>query len=218
LAAGNGCGKTVELLLNGEYEIDPDQPDNMGRTPLLWSAEKGCIEAVLSLLSFDKLSEDGQSEARQQLVDFDHKDHGGRTPLSWAAQNEHADLVRILTEEGLQRYPDLNTGTDESPSWATRYLHEAAELGSTLLAKLLIDKKINVDNPLIYTSTPNDTRTPLCTAAENGHVQIVELLLNNRAERNFRTPSEGVTPIFFAVRNNRERVVEVLVQTGCDFL
>jgi ankyrin repeat protein len=126
LAAGNGCGKTVELLLNGEHEIDPDQPDNMGRTPLLWSAEKGCIEAVLSLLSFDKLSEDGQSEARQQLVDFDHKDHGGRTPLSWAAQNEHAEVVRILTEEGLQRYPDLNTGTDESPSWATRYLHEAS--------------------------------------------------------------------------------------------
>ncbi|PMD60285.1 uncharacterized protein K444DRAFT_588846 [Hyaloscypha bicolor E] len=219
-AAENGHDKIVELLLNGDYKVDADQADKNDRTPLFWAAKSGRHRAVLSLLRFGNRFASGHSEARQQPVDFDHMDNEGRTPLSWAAQNEHGEVIRILTKEGLQRHPELNTGTPESPSWATSYLHEAAKVGSIQLTKLLIEGKIKVDNLLsgesTSKSTSNNTRTPLCTAAENGHVQIVELLVNNQADRNFRTPEEGVTPILFAVRKNRERVVEILAQAGCD--
>ncbi|KAH6708782.1 hypothetical protein BKA61DRAFT_557600 [Leptodontidium sp. MPI-SDFR-AT-0119] len=62
----------------------------------------------------------------------------------------------------------------------------------------------------------HDPRTPLCTAAEQGHARIVDALLKAGADRDFQTEKDGNTPLLFAVRRNREDVVKLLLEAGAD--
>ena len=73
----------VEILLR-RSEVDPNQPDNEGETPL-WCAARNGYEGVVKILV-----------ARGDLDP--HKSANGQTPLSCAADNGHLEVVKVLLE------------------------------------------------------------------------------------------------------------------------
>jgi ankyrin repeat protein len=207
-ASGNGQDKTVDLLLRNGGETSPLQGDrdDRGWTPLSWAAENGCDNAVLALLTFGKKSAEGLA------ANWDDKDLDGETPLSRAAQKEHEGVIRILVREGLLIDPELDAVPQKSLPWAPRYLHEAAKRGWFGLAKVLIDNKVKVD--CVITGDDQDRRTPLCIAAEEGHPQVVQLLLSAGASRDFQVPGKGNTALLLAIGKGNEDVVKVLLEAG----
>ena len=82
-AAVCGHEQVVKQLLR--EDINPDKPDNEGRTPLLWAAMKGHESVVKQLLD-------------REDVNPDKPDNGGRTPLSWAAVKGHESMVKQLLD------------------------------------------------------------------------------------------------------------------------
>ncbi len=60
--------------------------------------------------------------------------------------------------------------------------------------------------------------TPLFYACENGHVDVVQLLLNYGADPHIANP-EGVTPLAIARlhNNNNHPLIQVLEQAGAQY-
>ncbi len=55
-----------------------------GMSPLHWAAKQGCINIAKKLIS--------------RKVDINIKDHNGQTPLQMAEQNNHQEMVELLTQ------------------------------------------------------------------------------------------------------------------------
>ncbi|XP_069793677.1 2-5A-dependent ribonuclease-like [Narcine bancroftii] len=64
--------------------------------------------------------------------------------------------------------------------------------------------------------SPDDIGTPLFLAAGQGHEQIVEFLLKNKANINFKTELHGWSPLHSAIQANHENVVRLLLDYGAD--
>ena len=88
-------------------------------------------------------------------------------------------------------------------------LHCASFFGLVELATMLIDKKVGEINQEDCTGL-----TPLSWAAENGHEEVVRLLLEQENIDHDCRDTEGTTPLQLAARNGHEDVVKLLLNKG----
>ena len=72
----------MKILLRRE-EVNPNVPDEHGRTPFSYAASSGSERVVKTLLEWEE-------------VNPDQPDINGRTPLSFAANRGHERVVNIL--------------------------------------------------------------------------------------------------------------------------
>ena len=56
----------------------------------------------------------------------------------------------------------------------------------------------------------NDGATPLFIAAQNGHLEIVQFLVESGANKDQGTTNDGATPVFIAAQNGHLEIVRVL--------
>jgi ankyrin repeat protein len=86
-------------------------------------------------------------------------------------------------------------------------LFEAADKGNTddVLKQLLKGADVN--------SKTYEGITPLMYAAQNGHLEVAEILIHNGADVNAR-PADGVTALIAATRFNHEDVIDTLIHYG----
>ena len=70
-------------LLLARADVNPDKPDNHGRTLLWWASGSGKGEVVTQLL-------------KHPSVNPDQPDVIGRTPLLIASMNGHREIVALL--------------------------------------------------------------------------------------------------------------------------
>ena len=87
-AAKSGHESVVEMLL-GRGDVDPNQQDRDGKTPLWWAALRGHEGVVKILLGRDD-------------VNFDRPDKYDRTPFWHAAENgngQTADIYRLSSDK-----------------------------------------------------------------------------------------------------------------------
>ena len=112
--------RVLNLLFGGKY-INPNKPDNNGRTPLMWAAWNGHDRAVKLLLEREDISPD-------------RPDNNGRTPLMWAAGNGHDSAVKLLLgrEDVSPDRPDKRGRT--SLLWAAWHGHDG-------VVKLLLERE-----------------------------------------------------------------------------
>jgi len=82
LWVSQGNEDVVRLLLTRE-DLNPDQPNHYGQTPLAWASSCGNEEVVRILLT-------------REDVNPDEPDNDGRTPLSRAAGRGHLGVVKLL--------------------------------------------------------------------------------------------------------------------------
>jgi ankyrin repeat protein len=87
-------------------------------------------------------------------------------------------------------------------------IHDAAKRGDLEKVKALLK-----DNPNLVSSRDTNGWMPLHAAASNGHKDVVELLLANKAEVNAKN-TNGATPLHLAASAGHKDVAELLRQHG----
>ncbi len=183
-AVGYGNTKDVRRHLNEGADVN--KKNEQGQTPLHIAARNGSKNVAEVLI--------------ERGGEVDAKDNEGRTPLHLASENGHAPVIDLLithkaqvnSRDKIGRTPLHHTalgvrgsnaalaliskkaGVDaqDKKGWTPLYLACLNNLPK--MAELLINKGAKV-NP---TSGP----TPLMGAVRDGHIRVVRVLLDNKAQ------------------------------------
>ncbi|KFH73895.1 hypothetical protein MVEG_01108, partial [Podila verticillata NRRL 6337] len=179
-------------------------------------------------------------KASGEFIDFSSPywlDTDGITPLIYAVSRGHANVLKVLVEEGGIRDVDavndacnhpsipkimpttpmtvLNPLVGSDVNLHAAYTHTplsiACRLGHVEAAKLLIQYGANLD------AQDEDGESCLIIAAKNGHVNCVRLLLEGpqrRANLELRERYYGWTALHLAAIENHPEVVRILLEAG----
>jgi len=125
---------------------------------------------------------------------------GRKSPLVLAIERGNFDFIDTLYECGFGFTHDLR-------QWSP--LHYAAEVGSSTMVKLLLQKGLDVN------ATTIRLNTPLHIAAEHGHQRIVEVLLEKGAHLEAQN-KVGNTPMDLAASGKHSEVAKFLLDRRKD--
>jgi ankyrin repeat protein len=142
------------------------------------------------------------------------------------------------------KYFDKNGADFHQLDWSkTNCIHWASEGGSLRILDFMIEKNVNLfqrnyfgDSGLILAAEKNHKkiieklldcgldvnyldeckRTPLIFASTEGYKEIVEYLVQNKADIHLRTETDNRTALHFACRGGHREVVEFLIQNGAN--
>ena len=189
MAASQGHVDLVRLLL-ATRGINP----NLGMlgektTPLIIAAYKGHEEVVKVLLT--------ASSVRINLRQAD-----GSTALFAATQANFPGIVEVLARRGADVKLTLFDGTPP-------LCYAACKGNIEVLKRLLQAPGVQVDQ------LSQSQATALFYAAEQGHKQVVELLLENGADPDIADKNQ-VGPLHIACLHGQTEIVELLLNTGAD--
>jgi ankyrin repeat protein len=205
---------TVIAYLIGLEDIEVDQKDPMGRTPLYIAAEKGNNVVVQLLVdrganvnanALSAASLGGHEAVVRLLVDkgADVNAQGGRhgNALYTASTGGHEAVVRLLVDKGA----DVNAqggGYDNA-------LRAASAGGHEEVVRLLVDKGADVN------AQGGRHGNALYAASTGGHEAVVRLLVDEGADVNAQGGRYG-NALYAASNGGHEAVVRLLVDKGAD--
>ena len=219
-AASRGLREELAVLLAANSRL-VNAPDGMGNTALYLAAYTNNKEIVSALLT--------------AKADPNAANKAGGTPYSIARERDDAVVVELLRKAGgrenritdglpirqaarkgdvekarelLKARPELATIRDDLDKTA---LHEAALMGSTSVAALLLENKADVD------ARDFSRTTPLIAAAGTGQAGAVDLLIAHKADVNART-KQNTTALISAAAHGHQAVVQSLLDHGADVL
>ena len=204
--------------------IDVNLAQKKGSTPLGAAAELGRVELVRLLLAAPGINPNlgtfrvgttaltaavyyGHLEVVKLLLtarnsNINVRQHDGATALFIAAQNNFPEIVELLVRSGANVNLVLDDGT--SPLCA------AAFKGSTEVVKRLFQAQdIQVDH------TTCKQVTALAYATQQGHKDIVEFLLNKKADPNI-ADDEGVAPLHITCIHGYTDIARMLLNAEAD--
>jgi ankyrin repeat protein len=180
------------LLQHGQ--VDVNMTDCEGRSALSYAAEFQQAQSLKRLLG--------------KGAKHDLQDSGGRTPLSWAATAGEPYHFLPDTKEVIEEL--LAAGADvNAEDWKKRTpLAWATIKGNKDTTELLLSvDNLNADIP------DTDGRTPLSHAAELDLVEIIQLLLNSKADINLED-KRGRTPLLWAAQTGHQTIVSKLLASA----
>nr|XP_054757020.1 putative ankyrin repeat protein RF_0381 [Lytechinus pictus] len=163
-------------------------------------------------------------------ADINAPDDVGYTPLIFAADKSVKDCAEILIARGAD--------IDAKATSDYNVFHIAAETGQQECLRTLVDlvtmtqsgDRNNVDMVECILASSADVNkqnktgnTALHIAASNGHLEILGILLESRADVNVqdgplvdKQDAQGKTPLHLAVEGGFSPVMEALVEFGAD--
>ncbi len=209
--------ESIKLLLDANADISVK--DVEGMTALLYAIKSGNIEITKYI--YDKGGKndlsDEQNAARalsiaagisqpemikfllQTGISANSRFKNNANALTMAAMRNNPEVVRLLLEAGAD--PNIKGSQTVSPlTWASTY-------GYTEIVKLLLAAKAKVN--------PDDWSPPLFTAAQNGHIETVAVLLKAGANIDAQGYG-GRTALMDAAGRGNVQVVKFLIENGAD--
>ncbi|XP_037539993.1 dynein heavy chain 12, axonemal [Nematolebias whitei] len=157
-----------------------------GETPLFLAVVHGFRENATFMLQ-NSCNPDTQNDEQD-------------SPLVAAILNDQYDLATLLL-----RY---NATVDQTGPLNRTCLHESAFLGLENFVHLLLESGANPN------ALDVKKKTPLALAAQNGHLNVVEVLLQKGAR--VRSESESSTVLFDAAASGHPDIISLLLDHGAD--
>uniref|UniRef100_A0A0K0FB63 Inversin (inferred by orthology to a human protein) n=1 Tax=Strongyloides venezuelensis TaxID=75913 RepID=A0A0K0FB63_STRVS len=197
IASTKASSKILRLLLsalpNKSENILRKMYDIYNRIPLHYAAASGSLECV----------EEFMDESLSLPITI--RDMYGNTPLMLACGNNCAsDVVRYLSAK-------------KSISATSRNSHGMSPLHIAVLANNINGVKILLEECKISTEIyDEDARTPLHYAAQNGRVEIVELLLKSGARYN-ACDEYRATPVHYAAEISWPIVTSLVTKNSYNY-
>ena len=152
-------------------------------------------------------------------ADVNKEGKNGEAALHWAAAKGHKDIVQLLLVAGAnvnaaakQARSDIDVLPPEhfdTLGYWLRYLSDSEKQKQALAA----GQGLQIMGAIRVVFAAGDT--PLHSAAQWGHTEIVQLLLNNGAVVDAANESQQ-TPLHYASAFRHKQVVELLVNAGAD--
>lgn len=197
-ASNNHADIVLELIERGSVVT---AQTNEGDTAMIRAAFYGHIEIVNLLLRY---------ESCKDLIDM--TDNGGVTPLILASRHGWADVIQRLLDAGSDqaKYDQYgNTALMGASKW--RYvsvveilLKHASTLPDDGLNKILNHKSID-----------EASLTALHNASYNGHMKVIDLLLEYGVDVNV-VDSQGLNALHYACRQGYREMVEIFLKRTAD--
>lgn len=165
-------------------------PDNMGRTPLYWSASRGDEAAITTLLQFG---------AKQSIP-------GGIkiSPLHAAAKGAHTGAVKLLLENGA----DVNSTLGEDFMTPLHYAVAKNNGNSTVPFLLEHGANVGAEDAML--------RSPLLVALQNGMIATGRILLAHGADIDHKC-EEGWTVLNGVLYWNEYESVKLCLENGSGY-
>ena len=190
IASQLGHTEAVKVLL--EHNADPNLPSNDKRTPLMIASSSNHPAVVELLLAHKNLDK----EARDDKND---------NALRYATDHNNIEVLKLLLEAGLD--PNIQAGENSWSCLLVACCDNYLEVTSLLLK--------HGANPYLV---EKHKKNCLMMAAQNGHTEIVSMLLNSeyidvRRIINEQTKQEWTA---LALANDHPKVVELLLKHGAD--
>ncbi|KAL7676382.1 hypothetical protein ACOME3_002636 [Neoechinorhynchus agilis] len=161
-----------------------------GETALIMAARAGQPDIVCALLTAG--------------AGVEQRNKAGQTPLMVASIEGNLHVAEVLLEGGAQ-VDSMCDKTRDTP------LSYACSHGRLDLARLMLAKGASREH------RNSSDYTPMCLAATSGHVDIINLLAQHKAEIDSRTNSKlGITPLMLASMNGHALAVQLLLELGAD--
>jgi ankyrin repeat protein len=191
---------TVRTLIAKRENVNVRGSD--GSSALLWAAYNGNSEMSRALIAAG--------------AEVNAPNRYGITPLLQASRIGDATVMGALLKAGAD--PKLAHPQGETPLMA------AAKSGSVPAVRLLLEGGASVNSADAY-----QQQTALMWAAAEGHTEVVQALLDAKADPNKRAYISGIderkhadhatggfTALMFAVRNGHEAAATALMKGGAD--
>jgi len=199
IAIEKGDYDAVQRLIHAKVNVN--DRGNRDKSPLHFAAAKGDARIVRLLLDA------GADIGARAFVGVTF--HGG-TPLHMAARANHVEIIKLLLQAGTD--VNIRSGKNQVDTIGYTPLHSACEAGRFEAAECLIQAGADVN---MKETETGDELTPLILAVQEGHLNIVKLLLDNNADVNLST-KYGIYPIDFAAGFRSEEgsfeIVSLLVE------
>ncbi|PQE30100.1 ankyrin repeat-containing protein [Rutstroemia sp. NJR-2017a WRK4] len=214
-----GLGILTALLL--EEPTDFNLTDSTGRTPLIWSAERGHETVVKILLeaqadvnkrggakgpgtALRAASSRGHEAVVKMLLeaqaDVNVQECLNGTALYAASRQGHEAVVKTLLEAGA----DVNARDGE---YGTA-LYAASQQGHEAVVKILLEAYADVN------AMGGQHNNALYVATLEGHEAVVRTLLGTRNVEVDLTNKSGSTPLCCAIVYRKEAIARMLLGTG----
>ncbi len=172
----------VELLLKNE--ANPNIKNNDGATALHYAARYGHAPIAKLLLEYG---------AAPVMAD-----NHGVTALLLAAQHGQREIASELIKHAITKKID-----------GLKALREVKNCYLSLLPSDLIVFTVKLQAADFINGANDVGNTPLHAAAQNGHAEIVRLLLENSADKAFLN-NEGKTALALAQENKNQNIIDLL--------
>jgi ankyrin repeat protein len=178
--------KRAANLLIGCEELDINQRDQFGKTPLYWAVKVNNPEIVKLLLARDD-------------INVNQTNDNGITPLHWAVTNKNLEIIKLLLAR-----EDINI--NQTNQCGSTPLHWALQDNNLELVKLFLGHEyINVNQGNKF------FKTPLHWAVKANNPEIVKLLLARKDIDVNQKDQFGDTPLYAAMIQSNVEIIELLL-------
>ncbi|CAE7565976.1 Ank1 [Symbiodinium sp. CCMP2456] len=174
---------------------DPNCVNERGQTAAWRASRNGDLEKLLYL--------------HKANADFDKTDRRGASPLFAASDKGNVAVVRFLLDSGARVNMQCVPGDGTYAVTFASPLYVGCQNCNEEIVQILLDARANVDERTA------DGATALMVAAQNGHENLLSLLLAAcpTATVNLED-STGLTALYFAAQNGHAGIVRMLLKAG----